>query len=152
MAPHPHNQGVGRPGLLVALALGVLVLGGVFVLLSSKKAPTTPNEQEAAAPATPPDEGPPDQTYTLNGHIVALPTDDRPMQINHEAIPDFKNAAGEEVGMGAMTMPFPLADGVDISDLQVGDPVEFTFEVRWSSDEKYHITSISKRPDDAETP
>lgn len=45
---------------------------------------------------------------------------DRALVLEHEAIPGF---------MGAMTMAYPVADGVDVSEFAVGDAVTFKVEV-----------------------
>jgi hypothetical protein len=38
---------------------------------------------------------------------------------------------GKVVGMDAMTMPFPLAPGVNAGGLAAGDRIEFVLELRW---------------------
>src|SRR5690349_20165132 len=80
--------------------------------------------------------GPPaDQTYRTRGMVEELPAPpSNEIMIHHEPIPDFINAAGEKVGMNSMVMPFAVGRGVDTSGLKVGDPVEFTFEIRWKSE------------------
>ncbi len=76
--------------------------------------------------------GEPSETYAVRGIIRTMPTPERPLEgfsLTHEAIPDFVNAEGEMVGMSAMTMPFPRAEGLDLADLSVGDKVEAWFAV-----------------------
>jgi Cu/Ag efflux protein CusF len=94
------------------------------------------------------------QTYTARGEIVALPGEaglqGSQLRIRHEAIPDFVSYEGEIVGMASMTMPFPAADDVDLADLEVGDPIEFTFHVDWDGSPPYQITEIRKLPDGTE--
>ncbi|MCW5776828.1 MAG: copper-binding protein [Phycisphaeraceae bacterium] len=66
--------------------------------------------------------------------MTDLPDPSRPASnftIHHERIDDFVNGVGEVVGMAEMQMPFPLAEGVSIEGLGIGDKVSFTFEVRW---------------------
>lgn len=71
-------------------------------------------------------------TYTVRGVVRQLPSGPQgEILIRHEALPAFKNAEGEVVGMEAMAMPFPLAKPELAADLAVGDEVEMTFEVRW---------------------
>jgi Cu/Ag efflux protein CusF len=95
---------------------------------------------EAAAAAT--------ERYTVLGTVSKLPdvSGDTNLYLRHAAIPDYKNEAGEAVGMKAMTMPFPLADGVSIEGLQEGDPVEFTFTMRWKPTGHYEIVKIVELP------
>jgi len=114
------------------------------------------------------------KTYIVRGQIVGLPAEGRPfdeLQIHHEAIPDFtdrdgnvmgsKNMAGMEgmkdmkdtkpmaTGMKAMTMPYPVAKGLSLDGLAIGDFIEFTFDVTWGKDyPTYAITKITKLPAD----
>jgi len=92
--------------------------------------------------------------YAVRGEIVALPNPDQPgatLQIRHEAIDGFINAAGEMVGMNAMTMPFPeWAEAVPIGELEVGDKVVFTLEVAWASGVPRHrIVALRELPGDS---
>ena len=92
---------------------------------------------------------PPDQVYTVRGMIAGLPSPDRPaseLTIRHEPIPNFVNREGKIVGMDSMEMPFTPARGVFLKGLAVGDPVEFTFEVRWKQSPFSQLTRISKLP------
>ena len=96
----------------------------------------------APAPATKAD-----QVYTLRGQIAMLPDPAKPaneLQIRHEPIPNFVNKEGKVVGMNAMIMPFTPAPGLSLSELAVGDIVEFTFEVRWTSRPASRVTTIRK--------
>lgn len=88
----------------------------------------------------------PVQTYEVAGVITRLP--ERPgteLMIRHDEIPDFTNAAGEVVGMSKMTMGFPIADGVNLSNFAVGDSVRFTFVVRWGQPRPLELTRMEKR-------
>lgn len=93
-------------------------------------------------------------TYTTRGVVAMMPDPANPMselQIRHERIPDFKNAAGEEVGMNAMQMAFPLAPGVSLEGLTVGQPIAFEWRVIYSSNgRRYEITSIEPLPEGTE--
>ncbi|MDX2131888.1 MAG: copper-binding protein [Planctomycetota bacterium] len=92
---------------------------------------------------------PPDQTYTVRGRIDALPQPPAPLAIHHELIPEFLDRTGKVVGMREMVMDFPdLAPGVSLEGLKAGDPIEFTFEVRWKSDPRARVTRIVRLPDD----
>jgi hypothetical protein len=113
----------------------------VFGLTGCDRQPAT------AAPATPPE-----QVYMVRGRITGLPIAGQPgseLAIAHEAIPSFVRNDGK-LGMNAMVMPFTPAPGVSLEGLAVGDPVEFTFEVRWKSKPRMQLTKISKLPADTE--
>jgi hypothetical protein len=87
--------------------------------------------------------------YTVLGTISKLPDADGPdksLYVRHAPIPDYKNADGEVVGMAAMTMPFPVAEGVSLEGVEVGDPVEFTFTMRWKPTGKYEIVELTELP------
>ena len=86
-------------------------------------------------------------TYLSSGEIRRLPdTDSRGSEIwiRHEEIPDFVDMDGEKVGMETMTMPFPLADSGLLEGLEVGDRVEFVFEVNWEGNHPLRLTRIEK--------
>jgi hypothetical protein len=86
------------------------------------------------------------QTYEVAGVITRLPEGPgTELMIRHDEIPDFTNAAGEVVGMGKMTMGFPVADGVDLDNFAVGDSVQFTFVVRWGQPRPLELTRMEKR-------
>lgn len=92
---------------------------------------------------------PPDQVYTVRGIIVGLPSADRPaseLTIRHEPILSFVNREGKPNPMSSMEMPFTPARGVSLNGLAPGDPVEFTFEVRWKQSPFSQLTRISKLP------
>ncbi len=86
--------------------------------------------------------------YWARGLVVALPVDGGGITLKHEAIPTFLSVKGEMVGMKPMQMPFPLGEGVSIEGIEVGDKVEFTFEVDW--DPGFFILSISALPQETE--
>jgi Cu/Ag efflux protein CusF len=88
-------------------------------------------------------------TYHTRGVVEQLPQADGPYKaiyIRHVAIPDYKDDTGAVVGMGSMTMPFPLAKGVALDGLAPGDPVEFTFVVTWEPKSGYEVTEIRELP------
>lgn len=90
----------------------------------------------------------PDETYTLRGIVRQLPDPAKAaaqLQIQHEEIPHFVGWDGKVVGMQEMTMPFPLAPGVSLQGIAVGDAVEFTFET-FRSAKRYHLSRIAKLP------
>lgn len=96
--------------------------------------------------------------YTVRGVIAQLPSDGpvAEFQIHHEPIPDFRDRMGVvrefddgSTGMRAMVMPFPVADGVSLEDVERGDKVEFDFEVTWGAI-PYQLTAIRELPADTE--
>lgn len=106
-----------------------------------KPGPASAATTSAAVPA---------ESYTVRGVIERLPEADKPssyLHIHHEAIPSFKSG-GKVVGMAEMAMPFPVGTGVSLEGLQVGDRVEFTFEVQEKPRLDYHVTRITKLPPD----
>lgn len=109
--------------------------------------PTAP--EPTAVEQTPPAEAaaPEPHVYTVRGEIVSLPEAGNPradLRIKHEAIDNYRRG-DKVVGMNAMTMPFPVAEGVSLEGLAVGDKVEFVFEVQMP---QYQITRITKLPAD----
>lgn len=97
-----------------------------------------------AAPADPPD-----QTYTVRGEVAGLPQEGeatRQLRVHHESVPGFVGFEGEVVGMASMTMPFPLADSVDLAGVEVGDKVEMTFEVRWEGSPPLTVVALRELP------
>lgn len=86
------------------------------------------------------------QTYEVNGVIARLPAGaGTELMIQHEPIPDFVNAAGDTVGMKAMTMGFPTAESVDLQGLAPGDSVSVRFVVRWGQPRPLELTEIARR-------
>ena len=91
--------------------------------------------------------------YEVRGQVTALPDPADPLsdlRVRHEAVAHFVGIEGEAVGMDSMNMPFPVADGVDLAGLAVGDKVRLTFEVDWQGDVPYRATKIERLPADAE--
>lgn len=66
------------------------------------------------------------------------------LSLLHEAIPDFRNAAGNVVGMHSMLMKFDLAPGVSPEGLSVKDKVSVDFNVNWYGNPRLIITEIEK--------
>jgi hypothetical protein len=132
--------------LLLLLGLALAGCGGGEGGDAGQQAAETPGEdQELAAAGV--------EHYTVRGIVSRLPDPDATdktrrenMLIRHAPIPDYKNASGEVVGMAAMTMPFPVADGVSLAGLEKGDPVEFTFSMRWEPTGHYEIIEITELP------
>mgnify|MGYP001187670412 FL=1 len=109
----------------------------------------------ACAPAPPPPTPTvADRSYSVRGEIVRLPDPADPQYeiwIRHEAIPDFTTDSGEVVGMDAMTMPFGVADGLDLSAVAVGDKILFTLTVSWADRaQPARVTAIEKLSEETE--
>ncbi|MCB1032420.1 MAG: copper-binding protein [Acidobacteria bacterium] len=97
--------------------------------------------------------GTPPATYTVRGMVRELPQADRPTSefaVRHEPIDDFVNPAGKVVGMDSMTMPFPIAKGLDLEGFAIGDPIEMTLVVDWDGDQPVQVTEVRELPPDTE--
>lgn len=127
----------------------------VLTLLCGLVAACGPGGERGAtgAAARGPSAAPVVQTYLVRGEVTALPDRDDPttaLYIHHEAIDEFTDIDGDVVGMNAMTMPFPLAEGVSLAGVAPGDKVRFTLEVEWEGDPPYRLGAIEKLPADSE--
>lgn len=112
---------MNAPPVLVRSLLGAVAIAGIAAACAPTSAPAP-----AAAPA--------DATYTVRAEIVRLPAaPGGELYLRHEAIPDFRDSKGAEVGMMSMTMPFGAPAALDLAGLAAGDRVAATFEVRWSA-------------------
>ena len=84
-----------------------------------------------------------EHTYQTKGTIrSSLKGDPKMMRVEHDPIPQFKNAQGQVVGMKSMTMPFQINPEISLNDLQAGDRIEFTFKVEWSPHQKIEIINL----------
>jgi Cu/Ag efflux protein CusF len=93
-----------------------------------------------------PDSG---RIYTVRAQVVRLPDPANPgtgLTLNHEAVDDFVDRSGEVVGMDPMSMPFPVAEGVSLDGIQVGDVVEVELRVDWGGDPEVAITGVRELP------
>ncbi len=116
----------------------LLRLTGAFLLLAVAAA----CERQPAAPA---------ESYRVRALVRNLPAPDDArgeVYVRHEAIPSFKNAEGEVVGMDSMSMSFPLAAAGLVAGVEVGDRIEMAFDVSWHSGNPLKITAIEKLPED----
>jgi hypothetical protein len=140
MMPQPRLHRSSRERLVVAFLSLTLIVAGVGLLaVLPGCSPSAPKPASST-------KGTPAATYTARGKIASLPTASSDMYLQHEAIPTFKDKDGKVVGMGTMTMPFPLAKGVTTDGLAVGDGVEFEFSVWWQPRVSYEVTRITKLP------
>ncbi|MEM8996610.1 MAG: copper-binding protein [Acidobacteriota bacterium] len=126
-SPLPRPPYVQRTLGAAALALGLLAAGC-----------------EAPAP-----EDIPATAYETRGIIRQLPSGapGSELFIHHEPIPDFVSMEGEVVGMGAMTMSFPVADATELEALAVGDRVSFSLIVDWDGSPPIAIGDFTVLPD-----
>lgn len=76
--------------------------------------------------------GPSDKHYTLIGRVVSKVPATRTIVVDHNEIPHF---------MAAMTMPYPVADGVDLSGIEPGDRIRADIDVK--PDGQYSLARIS---------
>ncbi len=75
-----------------------------------------------------PDWAAPDQTHTVRGRVVALPSAGKPLMVSHEAIPEWVYPSGKK-GMNAMEMPFLTLPACSLEGIDAGDVVEMTVVV-----------------------
>jgi Cu/Ag efflux protein CusF len=86
-------------------------------------------------------------SYSVKGVVKALPGNGRASNeiiVKHEAIPDYRDEAGNIVGMMAMTMPFYLAKTTKLDGIAVGDGVTMTVEQRLKPSFTEEVISITK--------
>lgn len=128
----------------------LLALGGVSML-----ALPACKRDESPAPAAPAPTVRQDR-YSVRGVIAQLPDPANPaaeLQIRHEAIPHFRGQSGE-LGMDTMTMPFPLAKGLALDGLKIGDKVTVSFEVDFDAAADkllaYRATALEPLPAETE--
>jgi hypothetical protein len=126
-----------RPGFFVRLAVGSAAAAAIVAL------PTLPAcEKKASAPAAGP-------THTVRGRVMALPVPGDPssaFSLFHETIPDWLRPDGSR-GMNAMVMPFPLARGVSIDGIAVGDAVEVVVKQYTTGPLPYETVAVKRLPE-----
>ncbi len=86
--------------------------------------------------------------YTVRGEVARLPDPTRAggeIYVRHEAIDDFVDRSGQEVGMASMIMPFRVEPPLHVRGLAVGDKVELRFAVDWSRP-AFWLEGIEKLP------
>jgi Cu/Ag efflux protein CusF len=97
-------------------------------------------KQEAAVPP---------QSYAMRGMVRQISEPDveeRQIWIHHEAIDDFVDIRGDTVPMDAMTMPFHLAESVNLTGVEPGDKVSFRLDVDWSAGVPARIGHLEALP------
>jgi len=89
-------------------------------------------------------------TYTARGRVLEMPSaPGEHIRLEHEAIHGFVDFRGDVVGMDAMTMSFPLAEGA-AGEIIPGNIVEFDLRVDWNADPLSTVTRLEKLADDTE--
>lgn len=86
-------------------------------------------------------------SYTVTGIVRALPGNGRAANeilVKHDPIPNYRDEAGNVVGMMAMTMPFYLSDSTSAADLKVGDTIEMVVEQQLKPSFTEKVVSIKK--------
>jgi protein SCO1/2 len=73
-----------------------------------------------------------DKHYLLAGRVVSKVPATRTIVVDHDEIPHF---------MAAMTMPYPVAEGVDLSGVEPGDRIRADLDVK--PDGEYSLIRIS---------
>jgi len=115
-------------GLLIAVLISLVACSAGETPASQAVAYTVKGRLQVVEPAT-------------NGWGV--------LRIHHEAIADFRDQSGAQVGMSAMTMAFAYGPGVDPAKLTVGGPVKMVFDMDYQRSPKLLIRSIETLPLDA---
>ena len=91
----------------------------------------------------------PPKSYAMRGMVRQISEPDveeRQIWIHHEAVDDFVNIRGDTVPMDAMTMPFHLAESVDLTGVEPGDKVSFRLDVDWSAGVPARIGHLEALP------
>ena len=86
------------------------------------------------------------EIYRVRGVVELLEPDQGRLKIRHEAIPTFRDASGEVVGMDGMAMWFGIDDD---AGLAIGDALEFELRVDWSGEtamERARVVSWRQPP------
>ncbi len=130
------GRGRRRCAALLALALGGLV----------GCAPDGPRGGPQGAQQS---GAPPVREYRVRGILEGLPAAaGGQLRLRHEAIPELVGPTGEVEGMAAMTMPFPAAEGLDLTGLAAGDPVDVTLRVDWDATPPVVVAAVEPLPPD----
>jgi len=98
------------------------------------------------------DDLPPPATYEVRGLVRTIKEQSigrTQLSIHHEAMPDFVGIKGEVEGMKPMTMPFTVAESVDLEGIVPGTKILFHLTVDWSAPEPALITAIEILPPDS---
>jgi hypothetical protein len=86
--------------------------------------------------------------YTVRAQVVQPPDPVIGLYLYHEAIDDWMGRSGEVEGMDPMAMPFPVAKGIPLGEIQANDKVEVTLHVDWDAETAVQITRVRELPPD----
>jgi Cu/Ag efflux protein CusF len=88
-------------------------------------------------------------TFTVKGVVKGLPGNGlakNEILVKHEAIPTYRDEAGNMVGMHPMTMGFYLSEKVTTEGIQVGDSIEMVVEQTIKPKFNEQVISLKKLP------
>ncbi len=88
-------------------------------------------------------------SFTVKGVVQGLPGNGlakNELLVKHEAIPTYRDEAGNMVGMHAMTMGFYLSEKVSAEGLHVGDSIEMVVEQTIKPQFKEQVVALKKLP------
>lgn len=101
--------------------------------------------------AEPVGESPAPTSYDVRGvvrQVRDLGEGHTQLSIYHEAIPEFVSITGDVIGMKSMTMPFTVADHVDLVNIEAGAKIRFELVVDWSRPDPGLIESVELLAED----
>ncbi len=88
-------------------------------------------------------------TFTVKGVVKGLPGNGlakNEILVKHEAIPTYRDEAGNMVGMHPMTMGFYLSEKVTADGIHVGDSIEMVIEQTIKPKFNEQVISLKKLP------
>ena len=108
----------------IAAAMAVTLVGVISIAGCSKPAakpaPAAPPAAESAART---------DVYTTRGEVLAVEPDGS-AKVRHEAMPTFKDADGNVIGMKPMAMIFRPSPGASFAGYKPGDKIEMKMTVK----------------------
>ena len=88
-------------------------------------------------------------TYTIRARVVALPTPNEGLYLEHEPIDNYVARSGKVEGMDSMSMPFPVGKDVSLEGIQPNDIVEVQLHIDWDAeDHQVEILAVRELPPD----
>ncbi len=133
------------------------VLTALLVALGASAPPgCAQKSDESAQTSTEASENIRRDLYVVRGEVRRVPIAGEPAAefvVHHEAIPHYRASEGR-LGMNVMSMPFPLAPGLSLEGVSIGDKVEVTFEVEFDTEKDqpvaYRATKVELLPSETE--
>ncbi len=130
----------------------LLILAAALVVACNRQEPSSPADDPLATLVA--RYGEPMKTYQVRGQVETLPDPNRAgtdFRVKHEAIDDFVDQHGNVTGMHSMSMPFTLAEGVELPDgLEPGDKVLIHCAQWIEPDFRFFAYKVEQLPDDTE--